>query len=61
MFHLQEMAQENIVALVKALMFVEEEIDSISSWLYLKTKGKMYWVSACLQNLFIGGYIEPSV
>jgi len=24
------MAQENIVALVKALMFVEEEIDSIS-------------------------------
>jgi len=21
----------------------------------------MYWVSACLQNLFLGGYIEPSV
>ena len=26
-FYLQEMAQENIVSLVKALMFVDEEID----------------------------------
>ena len=48
MYHLQEMAQENIVSLVKALIFVEEEIDQISGWLYVKTKGKMYWVSACL-------------
>ena len=42
------MAQENIVALIKALVFVEEEVEQVSNWLFLKTKGKMYWVSACL-------------
>jgi hypothetical protein len=47
-FHLNALAQENLYSLIKALYFVDEEIENISSWLYGKTKGKMYWVSVCL-------------
>lgn len=60
-YHLQALAEENLFALVKALYFVDEEVETISTWLYNKTKGKMYWVSACLQNLFLKSYLEPSL
>jgi len=55
------MADSNLFALIKALCFVDEEVEQVCSWLYNKTKGKMYWVSACLQNLFLNNYLEPSV
>lgn len=55
------MEADNLASLVKALHFIDEEVAQTSTWLFEKTKGKMYWVSACLQNLFLGGYVEPSL
>ena len=60
-FHLYSMAEDNLSAMIHSLNFLDEEVPSISKWLFEKTKGKMYWVSACLQNLFLGGYVEASM
>lgn len=60
-YHLTNLTEHNLAQLLDALCFVDEEIPDISNWLYNKTKGKLYWVSVCLQNLFIERYAEASL
>jgi hypothetical protein len=60
-YQLTNLTEKNLEHLLKALCFVEEEIRDISKWLFNKTKGKLYWVSVCLQNLFIDRYVEASL
>jgi len=60
-YKLDSLTEHNITQLLGALCFVEDEVPSISRWLFDKTKGKLYWVSVCLQNLFIERYVEASV
>lgn len=60
-YQLTNLTENNLIQLLESLCFVEEEIKDISKWLFNKTKGKLYWVSVCLQNLFIDRYVEASV
>ena len=52
-YKLDNLTVENLEELLQALCFVDEEVGDISKWLFSKTKGKLYWVSVWLQNLFM--------
>ena len=60
-YHLANLTEANLIQLLNSLCFVDEEVKDISKWLFTKTKGKLYWVSVCLQNLFIERYVEASM
>ena len=60
-YSLNNLDEDNLSQLLQSLWFVEEEIKDISKWLFSKTKGKLYWVSVCLQNLFMEKYVESSL
>ena len=60
-YTLANLTENNITQLLGSLCFVDEGIPDISKWLFNKTKGRLYWVSVCLQNLFIERYVESSL
>ena len=60
-YKLTGLTVKNLESLLQSLAFLEEEVSSIASWLHTKSQGKLYWVSACLQNLFIEQYVESSL
>jgi hypothetical protein len=60
-YQLKNLNEKNLNQLCNSLCFVDEEVGDVSKWLFTKTKGKLYWVSVCLQNLFMERYVESSL
>lgn len=60
-YKLTSLTQKNLKELLHSLAFLEEEVPDIALWLHSKSQGKLYWVSACIQNLFIEHFVEPSL
>lgn len=60
-YQLKNLNEKNLNQLCNSLCFVDEEVSDVSKWLFTKTKGKLYWVSVCLQNLFMERFVESSM
>lgn len=60
-YELKNLSELDLKHLCNSLCFVDEEVGDVSKWLFNKTKGKLYWVSVCLQNLFMERYVESTI